>query len=386
MRVQQARRRRLVALAVAVLAGLVLAAGPWGGSGMAPRLPTRVTKRYTSSRHRAEAPLPGPASMPLRRALGQKIVTAYDGTAPPASLLRAARRGHIGGVILFARNVASVAAVRRSVDRLQHAARRGGNPPLLVMVDQEGGSVKRFASLPPRISPQQMGAGRAPAASALSQGIRTGRALRAAGVDVDLAPVADVPPGSLNILGDRAYGHDPRTVARAACSFADGLGRGGVAATFKHFPGLGRARTNTDLQPTAVTATKPELESDILPYRSCAASVPLVMVSSASYPAVTGTLPAVLAPATYRRMLPSTGFRGLTISDDLEAPSIASLASPGRRAINAGLDLLLYGRGENTAEAAYARLRADLVAHRLSARKVRRSAADIVALKDRYAR
>jgi beta-N-acetylhexosaminidase len=379
-RAQRVRRRRLVAVGIVAVIAVAI--------GLAQGGPDPVARLRAGLRDRGVIDLKAPPlkarpkPMPLPRALGQEIVASYKGTQPPKSLVRAAQRGRIGGVILFARNVASFGSVRRAIRRLQDAAHRGGNPPLLIMADQEGGSVKRFGSAPPSLSPAQMGAARNPRATALAQGSATAHALRGLGVNVDLAPVADVPPTSATFLADRAFGHDPGTVTAGACGFAAGLARGGVAATLKHYPGLGRAPADTDIQSTVVTAARGQLEHDALPYRRCAASVPLVMVSSAIYPSLSGHVPAVLSRATYRE-LSRSGFRGVTISDDLETPALAGLASPGRRAINAGLDLLLYSRHESTAQTAYLRLRADLAAHRLNAQAVRRSAERIVALKRR---
>jgi beta-N-acetylhexosaminidase len=321
----------------------------------------------------------------LAASLGQQIISRVSGTAPGADLLSRIQKGQVGGVILFANNIQSVSQVRALVDRLQGAARAGRQPRLLIMTDQEGGQVKRLATAPPTLSPAEMGAQSDPSRVAASQGLATGLALTKAGINVDLAPVADVAhPGSF--LGTRAFGQSPRLVAQAACAFAAGLLKGGVAPTLKHFPGLGAAPANTDIQSTTVNASLHALRLDLAAYRRCAIPRVLVMVSSAAYPAITGTTPAVLSPAIYGSELPRTGFQGVTISDDLEAPAITSQATPSLRAINAGLDLLLFGQNESTSATAYSKLLADLRSGRLTPTLVRDADARIQQLKSQLGR
>ena len=133
----------------------------------------------------------------------------------------------------------------QAVAALQSAARAGGNPPLVIATDQEGGPIRRIAGAPPVAAAAQI----APA-SAQGQGLATAQALSARGINTDLAPVADV-LGPGGFLGSRSFGASPGRVAAAACGFARGLQAGGVNATFKHFPGLGKATKNTDV--SAVT-------------------------------------------------------------------------------------------------------------------------------------
>ena len=138
------------------------------------------------------------------------------------------------GVILFADNVAGgIADTRRLTEELQRAAREGHNPPLLIMTDQEGGTVKRLPG-PPDLPASAMTSN----SMAFKQGVATGSMLRAAGVNVDLAPVADVERAGGSFLGSRAFGSSPSLVAGRACAFAQGLQSQQIAYTLKHFPGL----------------------------------------------------------------------------------------------------------------------------------------------------
>jgi beta-N-acetylhexosaminidase len=226
------------------------------------------------------------------------------------------------------------------------------------MTDQEGGEVKRLPG-PPTSAPAEMGSD----PSAFQQGVATGRLLHWEGINVDLAPVADVERSADSFLGTRAFGSRPSLVAKRACAFARGLASQHVAYTLKHFPGLGRAEGDTDLQPVSIGSPPQVARSDYEAYRTCGANpLALVMVSSAIYPRLSGPLPAVMSPAVYDRELPDAvpGPAPLTISDDLQAAAIAHLSSPARHAVNAGLDLLMYAQTEGASADAYHRLLAEV--------------------------
>jgi beta-N-acetylhexosaminidase len=288
-------------------------------------------------------------------------------------------------VILFGENVPTVAVARAAIKSLKNAAAAGHQPPLLILVDQEGGDVKRLASLPPALSPAQMGASGSPATTARAQGAKTGRALAKIGVNVDLAPVADVPEHATSFLGTRAFSQSRDVVARGACGFAAGLASAGVASSLKHFPGLGRASGNTDLKPISISASATDLAGDLAAYKRCARAAPMVMVSSASYRALGIDRPAVLERKTYDT-LATTGFRGVTISDAFDTPAIANQNRPALTALTAGLDLLLYGVDESGAQRAYTRLLEDARAGRLKQAALQQATQRILAFKKRLAR
>jgi beta-N-acetylhexosaminidase len=304
-----------------------------------------------------------PPVMPLDRVVGQKVITAFAGSEPSRGLLRRVRAGHLGGVILFSENVESPAQLRRLTRRIRVAAAAGGNPPPLIAVDQEGGLVKRLPWAPPATAPSAMPDPRA-------AGRATGLALRAVGITVDLAPVADVETRP-NFLASRAFGDTEPEVARAACAFAHGVRSARVTPTLKHFPGLGDAAGNTDLERVTITAPL-----RLAPYRSCADHTTLVMFSSATYPRI-GPGPAVFEPRAYALLPPDV----VTITDDLTARAMAGRADVAVRAARAGADLLLYGGSEATSAGAYRRLLRAVRQGRLGERRVRASAARILALK-----
>lgn len=328
---------------------------------------------------------PPPARPAPGELVGQRLVSGYVGGRPTASILRAVRRGQLGGVILFSDNVPTLAAARRAVASIETAASKGGAPPPLILIDQEGGMVKRLESLPPIRAPARIGSAPSPSVAAKREGRATGRALRKLGITVNLAPVVDVPTGSDTFLGTRAFSTERGTVARAGCAFAEGLADAGVAATLKHFPGLGRASGNTDFSKIVVPASGAQIRADLTAYRRCGDTVAFVMLSSASYPALGIDRPAVLVPKTYR-LLDATGFRGLTISDAFDTPAIAGQTRPALAALSSGLDILLYGQDESGARNAYRRLVGDLKAGRLGREKAEKVAARIAAFKQNLGR
>jgi beta-N-acetylhexosaminidase len=304
---------------------------------------------------------------------GQRIVTGMAGRRPSARLLRRVREGEVGGVILFGWNVTSGAQARSAIAALQRAARRGGQPPLLVMTDQEGGAVKRFGWLPPAYSARRMGrnpelAGR--------EGGRTGRALRGLGVNVDLAPVGDVPHSASHFLGSRAFGRRADGVAAAAGAFARGLGSAGVAGTAKHFPGLGYARANTDFSRVRIRAPRAAIRADYEPFEAMVqAGIPLVMLSNAAYDALDprGRPACMSRPIVEGELRGVAGFTGVTISDALGSPAVARTPNAYIEVANSGVDLLLLGT-ERASEAAY---RALLASARRGALDARRHAAAV---------
>lgn len=326
------RRRRLVAAgaagAVAIAAVLVLR-----GLGDDPD------------------PIPPPedplADVPLDRLVGQRLMVRMSDEATP-ELVDASRRGEIGGVILFPPAGVAPADLSQQVERLQRAAEQGGNPPLLVATDQEGGDVKRFPDGPPQRSPTELGAdGNVTAAAA--EGGETAVYLAQFGVNVDLAPVLDVPVSD-SFMAERAFGDDPALVADVGVAFGDGLSQGGVAATAKHFPGLGLATVNTDLAPSTVDASADELRPGLEPFEAAVASgVGLVMLSNATYPALDPGAPAGLSRRIVEEELrDGLGFDGVVITDDLEAGAISAgfgASDAAVEAARAGADVLLFATG-----------------------------------------
>jgi beta-N-acetylhexosaminidase len=280
--------------------------------------------------------------------VGQRIVSGFEGRTPPAELRRRIRAGRLAGVILFADNFGSRAGAERLARELQSIRRpRGLRDPLLVMVDQEGGLVKRLPG-PPGLSAEQMGA--AGRATCRRQGAATGDLLRETAINVDLAPVLDLAlPGGAIANEGRSFGRDPDRVAACGGAFAAALERKGVAPTAKHFPGLGRASVNTDDAVQRISTSRGELRrADEVPFREFAARGGrgrLMMLSSAIYEAFAGRPAAFAGKLARRELRRRLGFRGVSITDALETASTAAFGGPTRAArfaARAGTDLMLF--------------------------------------------
>jgi beta-N-acetylhexosaminidase len=379
-------RRRSVARVLLTLLGLAVVAAA-GIILVQNKPPSRVkvrtvtTPRTVSTPGRAAPQRPRPAqSVSPDRLLGQLVVARFAGSRPPAEFLQRVHRGQIGGVVLFADNISPSQTTTLALTReLQAAARAGGNPPLLIMADQEGGEVRRVPG-PPDLNPSQMET----PATALAEGKAAGALLRSVGINMDLAPVADVEGPNGSFLGPRSFGGSAALVADRACAFATGLASQHVGYTLKHFPGLGLATTSTDDGPVTIPASSADLRADYMPYVRCSSNpMAMIMVSSAVYPSLTGSLPAVMSPLTYDRELPIAAQHTAvpTISDDLQAPALANQPAPARSAINAGLDMAMYAQTETASADAYRELKGDIATGQISGQRIRAAAQAVLHLK-----
>ena len=311
---------------------------------------------------RSGTPPSAASQLPLAGLAGQRIVVGFDGTDPPRDVVRMIRDGELAGVILFAENHPGGAAGRRLIRRLQGIRRPPElRAPLLIMVDQEGGEVKRIGGAP-WASAKEMGL--AGAVTSRRQGRATAANLRDAGINVDLAPVLDVarPSGTIAET-DRGFGSSAAQVAATAVPFALGLQGGGVVATAKHFPGLGAAAENTDFAAQRIDLSKRTLRAvDEAPYRRFIdRGGAMVMLSTAVYPAFS-PLPAAFArPLASGELRSRLGFTGVSITDALESAAVGDFGGPakaGLAAVRAGTDLLLFTDYREGARAGGALLRA----------------------------
>jgi beta-N-acetylhexosaminidase len=313
---------------------------------------------------------PGGGSTPSPdRAIGQMIVSHVTGLVASPRLLARIHAGQVGSVILFGENISSNRQLSRLTTSLQQAARAGGNPPLLIGLDQEGGPVKRLRSAPPTMSAQEMGAAARVRSVAEGQGLATGRYLRRLGVNLDFAPVSDIPTTADNFLGERAFGRSERSVVEGATGFATGLSLARVAGSAKHFPGLGAAGPrNTDLEVVTIDASKRQLRASYAPYERMAQSgplvAPIVMISNAIYPRLDPSgVPAVLSGRIVNGELAAAHMGGrVTITDDLEVPAVEGFADAATRAVLAGDDMLMFAQHEANSERAYQAIRAAVAA------------------------
>ena len=331
-------RRTALKTGTAVAAGIIFAGAGSATTAAAakpvqPDVPWRVTLSPTQQ-------------------AGQRVIFSYPGLTPPDSLLQAISSGEVGGVIFFGENIASLDQIASVIQTLKRAHAAGPiASPLLLMTDQEGGYIRRLRGAEPVLSEKQIGLSADPIAAATAAGTGAGEALSGVGMNLNLAPVLDVfrVPGNFDDQWERSYSSDPAVAGALGAAFVRAQQQTGVAATTKHFPGLGAAARdqNTDLGTVTLDQPLSELRSiDEAAFApSIAAGADLVMTSWAVYPAIDATYPAGLSSTIVNGELRNRlGFGGVTITDALEAGALEPFGSTGQRSVlaaDAGMDLLL---------------------------------------------
>ena len=274
------------------------------------------------------------------------------------------RELQVGGIILFARNLISPEQVWRLTRDLQQEAREAGSPPLLIAVDQEGGPVQRlkapFTLIP---AARELGLTSTPEeVEDLSR--RVARELALVGINVNLAPVLDVPRSPACPQWMRAYSPDPERAARYALAAIRGYLAGGVIPVAKHFPGLGDTVSDSHQVLPRALSTDAQRVADLLPFRQAAAAgAPMVMTAHLLVPEWDETHPATLSPVALQDWLRRRlKFDGVIITDDLEMGAIAGrlpVEQAAREALAAGADLLLICNNWQAANDTARRLSAD---------------------------
>ena len=330
-----------------LIVGALLFAGGCSGEKQSPPAapqpsPSPSTSPSRSPTTSASAPVAASceeqivAKMSPEQRAGQLLMIGTE-VDDPGVLGDEIRQYHLGGVFLHGRSTRSAAALRADIEGLQRSAAT----PLLVALDQEGGSVQTLKGpdFPLIPSAERLGAG---SDAKLRTEVRdSARRLHGIGVNINLAPVADTVPAKLGEdnppIGSfhRQYGDDPAKVAADIETVVAASQGQKVLTVLKHFPGLGRTRFNTDTSTKAVdntaTVTDPYLEPFAAGIKAGSASV---MISSASYPKLDRTTIAAFSrPIITGLLRERMGFRGMVMSDDLGAAKAAETISPGKRAV-----------------------------------------------------
>jgi beta-N-acetylhexosaminidase len=322
----------------------------------------------------------------LRQQIGQLLIMGFDGTSLTPNLGAMLREVQPAGVILFARNVES----GQQTHALLSSCRETLACAPFLCVDMEGGSVdrlKRFMGPAPS------------AASVFDSGNKSwfarhgeliGAECSALGFNTDFAPTLDLAlPTSRSVLGSRAVSADPQQVAEYGGLFLAGLDDSGVLGCGKHFPGLGEATLDTHNEMPSVQKSFERMwAEDLAPFRILCGKLPLIMISHANYPSVTGDkLPASISPHWITEILRNRiGYRGLIVSDDLEMGAALAAGSIGETAIaavGAGANLVLVCRREEMVREAWEALLQHAERNPGFAARVAEAAGQVEAFKNR---
>ncbi|HRM58690.1 MAG TPA: glycoside hydrolase family 3 protein [Megamonas funiformis] len=283
------------------------------------------------------------ASMSQTEKLGQMVMIGIQGTKVDDDSLYMLHQFHMGGVILFDRNMKSPEQVKQLTSDLQ--AQSNEKVPLFIGIDEEGGDVVRMAEkLTPPPSQKEIGA-TGDIEQARTWAIKTAKSLKDMGINVNFAPVADI--GSND---KRSYSTDANTVIDFVRAATKGYQQENIIYSLKHFPGIGKGRVDSHIDSSSIDVVKEVLMTeDILPFKTIIdENEPndyFILVSHLKYPALDEEYPASLSSKIMTDLLRNElGYKGIIITDDMEMGAVANhndFRSIGVKAVKAGVDIVL---------------------------------------------
>ncbi|MEO7148067.1 MAG: glycoside hydrolase family 3 N-terminal domain-containing protein [Terrimesophilobacter sp.] len=354
---------------VAALAGMLVAALLLGGCANDARPPSASSTPSTPSPHATTpgptgSPTPNPlASLTLAQRVGQLFMVGSTASAAQPVTLDALAHRHVGNIFLSGRTslgIDATGAVVKTFTALVNTTTTAGLP-LLIATDQEGGFVQVLQGPGFSRIPSGLDQGAMSPKALLSSAQEWGGQLAAAGVNMDLAPVVDQVSSATSApnnppIGayDREFGFDISTIEEHASAFRDGMVASNVVTVLKHFPGLGFVTANTDTSSGVTdTVTGPSGQNVGIYRNQIAARAPCIMISSAIYARIDGTVPAVFSRKVVSGLLRDRlGFTGVIMSDDLSGATQVLAWSPAHRAIlaiEAGVDIVLVSKDPSVA-------------------------------------
>ncbi len=282
----------------------------------------------------------------LKRRIGQRVLVGFDGTRVPQELVRLDEEWGLGGFILFKRNLQSLDQI---IDMNEELWSLGQGTPPFVGVDQEGGAVHRLPE-PFTVFPDAARAGIVNSVSvAYEAGAVVGRELKAAGFNLNFAPVLDVDTNPDNpVIGRRALSGDPARITRLGRAIIRGLHDNSIIACGKHFPGHGDTSTDSHVELPVCDLDLDRLrEIELAPYRELCQKAPhldMVMSAHVLFPKIDDK-PATLSRTLLQDLLRlEIGFKGLICSDDLEMKAITDsvgIVEATKQGLAAGLDVFM---------------------------------------------
>jgi len=322
---------------------------------------------------------------------GQRLMVGFQGKVLDDELRFLIRDLHVGGLILFKRNIedpSQLAALCRSA---QACALESGHPPLTIAIDQEGGPVARLGP-PFTVFAGHRAIGEARSESAAQEfGRITARELRGVGITMDFAPVLDLtPPGVESVMAGRVFGEESGLVAALGRIVIDALQQNGLAATAKHFPGIGRTVLDSHLDLPRLSVPRQVLdEADLVPFRAAIeADVAAVMLSHVVYEDLDPLWPASLSPAIAGNLLRDRlGFKGVSITDDLDMGAVDKhfdIETAVRQIMRADIDVALICHDQNKMQRAYEALTRVVTDSSEAGRRARKSMGRLLNLKRQY--
>jgi len=295
--------------------------------------------------------------MSLEQKAGQSMMIGFDGTTMTPELRRLVEETHVGGVIIYERNVDSPQQLAQLVSDLQQVARQSGQPGLFISIDQEGGVVARlkeskgFTEFPSAMA--VAATGDVPNARRLAQAMAA--ELKALGINMNLTPVLDVNNNPANpVIGIRSFGSDPQGVTEYGLACIQGLQESGVMAIGKHFPGHGDTGVDSHVALPTVPHDRARLEAvEFVPFRAAMqAGVAGIMSAHITFPAIDPTpgLAATLSPKVMTTLVrDEMGYEGLLLTDSLVMGALTQSGYPAPQAaaaaLKAGADILLFQSG-----------------------------------------
>ncbi len=334
--------------------------------------------------------------MTLEEQIGQVLAVGFHQTAPSQDIIELIQTYHIGNIILFQRNIQNIQQVSELTRRLQMIAKEAGHRyPLLIMIDQENGMVRRFGQHT-TIFPGNMALGAIGSEQvAYDIALATGRELQSVGINMNLAPVMDVNNNPANpVIGVRSFGEDPQQVARLGVAMVRGYKAAGMITCLKHFPGHGDTAVDSHLALPVIPYDMQRLEAiELVPFKSAIEAgvdrADSVMIAHMYLPALVQEemVPATLSRTVVTELLrKKLGFTGLIISDCMEMRAVSDIVGTEQGtvgALNAGIDLVLVSHKCSRQRGSIAAIRAAIQDGFLPQARVLEAAERVMRLKAR---
>lgn len=332
--------------------------------------------------------------MSLQKKVGRLLIAGFKGVTMSEEIKHLIHTYHIGGIILFGRNIGTPEEILLLTNSLQTEAKKAGyKTPLLICIDQENGVVRRLGE-GTTIIPGAMllGATHDPA-NARKAGFMTGKELKALGINWNLAPVVDVNNNPKNpVIGVRSFGEDPASVAEMAKNSMQGMQEAGVMTTLKHFPGHGDTSVDSHLDLPVIDHDLDRLHAvELVPFKECmAAGADAIMSAHVYFPALEKkeNVPATLSHSVMTGLLrEELGFNGVITTDCMEMDAIAKRIGTVEgcvQAVEAGVDFVMVSHLHDLQEHAVIRLAEAVESGRITEQRIDESIERIEKLARKY--